>query len=145
MYAGLNRDEATYERELEAIQRELDRLVIPESSAVIEAADYLDSLGEIWEAATMVEKRDIVRTVIQRAYCDPLTNELTGIIPYPPFRPLSSALPGLVEVTAGLFCPAEIAQSRDLAEIRGPNVVADERPLRPEAPEEKFDKRASLG
>jgi hypothetical protein len=145
MYAGLNRDEATYERELEAIQRELDRLVIPESSAVIEAADYLDSLGEIWEAATMVEKRDIVRTVIQRAYCDPLTNELTGIIPYPPFRPLSSALPGLVEVTAGLFCPAEIAQSRDLAEIRGPNIVADERPLRPEAPEEKFDKRASSG
>ena len=43
--------------------------------------------------------------------------------PSPPCRSLFSALPGLVQIELGLFCPTEIARSHDLAEIWGPNVL----------------------
>lgn len=95
-----------FEREAQAIQRQLDLLPDVHDLATIEqAAATLNTLAEVWDEAELEEQRDLLRLAIAEVYVDVRQSRITRICPHTPFIPLFRQLDSLVEIEAGQFAP----------------------------------------
>ena len=95
-----------FEREAQAIQRQIDQFPSPQDLATIEeAAATLDTLATVWDKATPEERRDLVRLAVAEVYVDVNQSRVTGLRPHNPFRPLFQQLDCLVETEPGRFYP----------------------------------------
>ncbi len=91
----LEREE--YLREREAIENRLRGLIVPREREVLDAGTYLQNLAEIWDEATMAERREMVQILLERVVCDPTEKRLTALRPRVAFLPLFRQLKGLQE------------------------------------------------
>ncbi len=99
-------DFEAFEREAQAIQRQLDQLPTPQDLATItEAAATLNTLAEVWDEATSEERRDLVRLSVAQVYVDVNQSRVTSLRPHTPFRPLFQQLSSLIEIEPGRFFP----------------------------------------
>ena len=75
------------------MQNALDSLVIPEADAALNAGELLESLGLIWEKATLEEKHRLLAGMLEAVYVDlAASRSIVGIQPKPPFYPLFESL-----------------------------------------------------
>ena len=81
-------EEPDYIRERDAVRAELARLEVPEEVGVIDAGLYLESLRELWDEATLEERRDICRLMLEAVYYDMRGKRVVELVPKATFRPL---------------------------------------------------------
>jgi len=105
LYRDLVISDDQYRRERDAIRAELDALVIPDEREVVEAGLYLETMRDLWAAATLEEQRDICRLVLEAVYYDVRERKLTSLVPKATFLPLFRQNPLLVEIAEGEFAP----------------------------------------
>lgn len=86
LYKDLMMDEVEYRAEHEALQSRLSGLVLPNSPHVIKAGEYLENLGALWNAATLVEQREITRVLLKSMYIDVEVYRIVSIEPQAVFR-----------------------------------------------------------
>ncbi len=89
--------------ERDAIRAQLDGLVVAPPAETIDAGRYLESLGAVWSAATMAERREIVLSLIIRVVCDPDAKRLVAFTPKPAFAPFFAHHEALRERNDGSF------------------------------------------
>jgi len=78
-----------YNVQRKLLQDNLDSLVIPQADAAINAGELLESLGLIWEKATLEEKHRLLIGMLEAVYIDlAASRSIVGIQPKPPFYPL---------------------------------------------------------
>lgn len=94
---------ADYRRERDSLRAQLGGLVVAPPAASIDAGHYLQSLGIVWAAATMAERREIVMNLLARIVCDPDRKRLVAFTPKPVFAPFFRHQPGLRELAGGAF------------------------------------------
>jgi len=95
--------EPDYIRERDAVQAELATLEIPEDVEVIDAGLYLETLRDLWDEATLEERRDICRLMLEAVYCDLRQGHITMLVPKPAFLPLFREIDVLKEEEIGRF------------------------------------------
>jgi site-specific DNA recombinase len=95
--------EPDYIRERDAIQAEMATLVIPEDVAVIDAGLYLETLRDLWDEATLEERRDICHLTLEAVFCDLRRKRITALVPKPAFLPLFQEVSVLKEEEASRF------------------------------------------
>lgn len=85
--------EGEYNVQRKLLQDALNSLVIPEADATIDAGQLLESLGIIWNKATLEEKHTILTGMLEAVYVDLGENKsIVGIQPKPAFYPLFESL-----------------------------------------------------
>lgn len=92
-----------YRRERNTIRAQLDALNAPRVSETIDAGMLLESLGAVWEAANLPERKEIVSTVVTRAMCDVDQKRLTAFFVKPVFAPFFRNHAALREHADGAF------------------------------------------
>jgi len=107
-----------FKEQLAQVQRELDIIPSTDLEAILEAADTLTYIGQVWEEATMEEKRDIIRLLFSRVEIDVQQNRIAALRPYAVFLPLFRQSKHLLEVETGRFIPL---WSPELAEQESPD------------------------
>jgi len=101
-------DDSEYNMQRKLLQDTLDSLVIPEAEAAINAGELLESLGLIWEKATLEEKHRLLAGMLEAVYVDlAVSRSVVGIQPKPPFYPLFESLKHKPESKVTLFNPGE--------------------------------------
>jgi site-specific DNA recombinase len=86
-------DDGEYNVQRKLLQDALDSLVIPQADAAINAGELLESLGLIWEKATLEEKHRLLIGMLEAVYIDlAASRSIVGIQPKPPFYPLFESL-----------------------------------------------------
>jgi len=86
-------DDGEYNLQRKLLQDALDSLVIPQADAAINAGELLESLGLIWEKATLEEKHRLLIGMLEAVYIDlAASRSIVGIQPKPPFYPLFESL-----------------------------------------------------
>ena len=98
-------DMDAFKAQIAPIQKELDKLPTPDYRTLEEAATTLAAIDEVWDEATMVEKRDIIRLIFRRIEIDVRRRRITALIPHVSFLPLFRNAEHLYEVEAGRFIP----------------------------------------
>lgn len=88
LYKDLLIDDDEYKAEQERLQTQLSSLVLPNSPHLFKAAEYLENLGMLWEAATLAEKRDLTRLLLKAMYVNVEESRVVAIEPLPVFRVL---------------------------------------------------------
>jgi site-specific DNA recombinase len=99
-------DEDIYRQELAAIRREMDQ--IPSGEELIQikqAADILETVGDVWDEAEATEQNDLVRLMLREIQADVVQGRVVFLRPTAPFVPLFRAVPILEERDAGTFTP----------------------------------------
>lgn len=98
---------AEYRSERDAVRADLNALNAEPEHEVIDAGIYLETLGTVWTAATLTERRDIVRSLVTRIVVDPGTKRLLSFIPKPAFLPFFRQLPNVREIdgVVEFICP----------------------------------------
>lgn len=94
--------EQEYRAKRDEIQSALAACNPPSVQVIINAAEYLQNIAQIWDAATPAERRDIVRAVFEEIVCDPDTRRLIALRPKLAFVPILRQVQGLVE-KGGIF------------------------------------------
>lgn len=84
-----------YRRERNNIRAQLDALKAPETNETIDAGMLLESLGAVWDAANLAERKEIVNSIITRAICDSDQKRLTAFFVKPVFLPFFRNHPAL--------------------------------------------------
>ena len=95
--------EPDYIRERDTVQAELATLEIPEDVEVIDAGLYLETLRDLWDEATLEERRDICRLMLEAVYCDLRQGHITMLVPKSAFLPLFRGISVLEEEDVGRF------------------------------------------
>lgn len=96
----------TFERDAQAIQRQLDQLPKAHDLATIEeAAATLNTLADVWDDAELEEQRDLLRLALAEVYVDVRQSRITSLRPHTPFIPLFRQLDSLIEIEPGRFAP----------------------------------------
>ncbi|HEY76319.1 MAG TPA: recombinase family protein [Thermoflexia bacterium] len=95
--------EGDYVRERDAVRAELARLEVPEDVAVIDAGLYLETLRDLWDEATLEERRDICRLMLEAVYYDMREKRVVELVPKAPFLPLFRTVEVLEEGEIGRF------------------------------------------
>ena len=67
------------------------------STAIINAAHYLQHMTQIWECATKAEQRDLVRGMLDEVICDVGAGRLIALRPKPAFAVLLRRVGGMGE------------------------------------------------
>ncbi|OQY27454.1 MAG: hypothetical protein B6243_12995 [Anaerolineaceae bacterium 4572_5.2] len=118
MYADgfFDDDPESFKEQLAQVQRELNIIPITDLKAIQEAADTLAYIGQVWDEATMEEKRDIIRLIFGRVEIDVQQNRIAALLPYAIFLPLFRQSKHLLEVETGRFI---LLWPPDLAEQEG--------------------------
>ncbi len=98
-------DLGLYEREARRIRRELESVPASDLASIEWAAATLDSLAEVWDAATLEEQRDLVRLALREVCIDVEQQRCSALVPLGPFVPLFRQMDGLIEPEPGLFVP----------------------------------------
>ena len=106
LYQEGDKSLAEYRSERDALRVELDALNVQPEREAIDAGMYLESLGTVWNTATVLERRDIVRSLVVRIVCDPDRKRLHSFTPKPVFVPFFKHHPQLREVNGAFeFIP----------------------------------------
>ena len=88
LYRDLLIEEAEYQETRAQLKKQLASLIVPENRELLEAGKYLQSLAPLWEAASLEERRDITRVMVQAIYIDVNEGEILSIRPNPMFSTL---------------------------------------------------------
>lgn len=88
LYQDMLIDDGTYRLSRDNLQQRLSMLIIPESTKLIAAARYLETLAQMWNAASLEEKRDITRILLGAIYIDVEAGKVTSINPNEVFNHL---------------------------------------------------------
>jgi len=102
-YDHLENKDELFQTELRALQDRLKSLPIADPEAIYEAANALTLMQEIWEEATLEEKRGLVQDSIRRVDMDVTEPLVTAIYPHPEFLPLFNQIPLLLSLPGGKF------------------------------------------
>jgi|GEM_PF-278643 len=87
-----------YRRQKRQLEERLHSLVVPGVNAVQEAGKLLESLPQLWAEATLGEKRQILLSMLEAVYVDPVEEKaIVAIKPKPAFL----ALFNMVETRSG--------------------------------------------
>lgn len=92
-----------YRRERDAIRAQIEALNAPRANETLDAGMLLESLGTVWEAATLPERKEIVMTIVTRAICDPDQKRLIAFFVKPVFAPFFRQQAALREHSDGAF------------------------------------------
>lgn len=95
--------EMDYMRERDAVQAELARLEVPEDVAVIDAGLYLETLRDLWNEATLEERRGICQLMLEAVYYDLRSRQVVELVPKTVFLPLFRTVGVLEEREKGRF------------------------------------------
>ncbi len=107
-------DDGEYNVQRKLLQNNLDSLVIPEADAAMNAGEMLESLGLIWQKATLEEKHKLLSGMLEAVYVDlAASRSIVGIQPKPPFYPLFEALKQIPEAKVTLFNPGSDLKTKD--------------------------------
>jgi len=75
-------DDSEYNVQRKLLQDALDSLVIPEADAALNTGELLESLGLIWEKATLDEKHRLLAGMLEAVYIDlAVSRSIVGIQP----------------------------------------------------------------
>ncbi|MFC1961206.1 recombinase family protein [Chloroflexota bacterium] len=88
MYQDLIVEDDEYQTTLKDLQTRLSGLVLPSNPQLIQAGEYLENLGKLWEQATMQEKMDLSRVLVKTVFINVEDGAITSIEPHPVFRML---------------------------------------------------------
>jgi hypothetical protein len=88
LYQDLLIEDDEYKVEYERLQTKLAGLVLPNSPHLFQAAEYLENLGMLWEAAALEEQQAITRILLKAMYVDVNEERIVAIEPLPVFRVL---------------------------------------------------------
>jgi hypothetical protein len=86
LYRDLVIDDNEYRTSQQSLQSRLSALVLPNSPQLIQAGEYLQSIGKLWSAATLEEQRDITRLMLKSAFVNVEAGIILSIEPVPVFR-----------------------------------------------------------
>ena len=82
-------DDGSYRREKHRLEDQLAALVIPGIDAAKEAGRMLDDLPQLWAGATLAERHELLATMLDAVYIDPVdARAVVAIRPKPAFRAL---------------------------------------------------------
>ncbi len=87
-------DDAEYDATRPMLQSRLAGLVLPSSPHLVKAGEYLESLGTLWEVATLAEQREITRMLLKAMYVSLQQQRIVSIEPQPVFRVLFTTICG---------------------------------------------------
>jgi DNA invertase Pin-like site-specific DNA recombinase len=90
-------EEAEYDREHEALSGQLASLTPPRERELLSAGESLKNLTAAWDAATLQERRGIVRAMFDAVICDPTLKQIVALKPKPSMAPYFRHLSGFVE------------------------------------------------
>ena len=102
LYIDGDFDKPEYDRRKGELQDQLDALTVPDAPDVMEAGATLETLGQIWEDASLRIRRDMLRTIFEGIYVDMQTARVVYVKPWPPFVGLFR-MDGLEEKEDGCF------------------------------------------
>lgn len=74
-------DRPTFEKKRDEIRRELDRLVIPDTDAALEAGYQLETLEDVWPHATDKERKELTRLILKDVYIDLERGKIVRVVP----------------------------------------------------------------
>ena len=86
-----------YPRKRDKIKAALAALNEPGVTEIANAADYMQNMARVWQAATDEEKRDMTRAILEDWVCDPEMRRFIALRPKPAFRLLFRQIRGLAE------------------------------------------------
>ncbi len=109
-YDHLPDKEAIYWAEVRSYQEQLKALPDMDPESIMEAADALINMHEVWEEATMEEKRDMVRFSLRDVFLDVSEPRITSFCPHPEFIPLFQQIPFLQDIGGGCFTIRPISE-----------------------------------
>jgi site-specific DNA recombinase len=82
-------DEKEYQRQRRQLELELDSLVVPEADAAEEAGKLIQQLPDLWEGATLGERRQLLLTMLDGVYVDSKEERrIVALKPKPAFKAL---------------------------------------------------------
>ena len=83
-----NVEDAAYISRQQALKDELAILRIPEVESVVSAGELLADLRSLWRVASMEQRHQLLRPILDRVYVDLFQRRVVGIAPRPAFRDL---------------------------------------------------------
>ena len=111
--------EPEYRRQKRDLESQLESLVIPEVDSAEEAGRLVQNLPDLWAAANLVERHDLVVSMLDAVYFDLSDSKsIIAIKPKPPFRPVFEV------ATAREGSGVTLLQNEKLPAV-GPGVDAD--------------------
>ena len=82
-------DEADYQRQRRLLELSLESLVVPEAEAAEDAGNLIQQLPELWEGATLSERRQLLLTMLDGVYMDARDEKaIVALKPKPAFKAL---------------------------------------------------------
>ena len=87
-YDHLEDKDERFQAELRTVQERLKSLPVADPMAIQEAANALILMRDIWDEATLEEKRGLIHDSLRRIDLDVAEPIITAIYPYPEFLPL---------------------------------------------------------
>jgi DNA invertase Pin-like site-specific DNA recombinase/TusA-related sulfurtransferase len=92
LYRDLLVDDDEYRTTVQKLQDQLAGLVLPDNPKLNEAVDLLNDVRRLWEAATLIEQRDLTRIMLKAVYVDLEQGRIVAIEPQPMFRMLLQSI-----------------------------------------------------
>ncbi|GMQ79389.1 MAG: hypothetical protein BMS9Abin02_1977 [Anaerolineae bacterium] len=86
LYRDLMIDDIEYREKRKELQSRLDSLIIPENPQLIEAGSYLEVIGDLWSVASIEERRDLTRIMIDAVYIDVIEEKIIMVKPVKAFK-----------------------------------------------------------
>ena len=78
-----------YQRQKRQLEDRLGSLVVPELAAVQQAGNLLENLSQLWEAASLGERWQLLQAMLEGVYVDPVEEKsIIALKPKPAFRSL---------------------------------------------------------
>ncbi len=102
-YDHLEEGSTIYWNEIQRLQDQLKALPETDPEMVIAASNSFIAMSEIWEEATMTEKRELVRQCLRKVFIDVSEPRIVALCPHSEFIPLFQRLPFLQDTGGGCF------------------------------------------
>ena len=91
LYLELTLTDGEYHRERERLQEQIQALAVPDEGPAMSAGAYVEDLSSLWRAATPIERRAVVLSVLDAVYVDVDNKQVVSIQPKADFLPLLAA------------------------------------------------------
>jgi len=75
-----------YQERRDNLREKLRSLPVSMETSLVEAGKYLESLGALWQAATIAQRHELLKGMIERIEVDVGQQQVVSIVPYPEFR-----------------------------------------------------------
>ena len=102
-YLEVEIDEAAYRRERAETRARLDALVVPEEGDILQAGQFLETLAVVWAEATLAERRDLLRLLLEAVWVDVASRRVVCVQPKPAFVTLFQQVDGLVAMDDSFY------------------------------------------